>query len=765
MLFLLYSIASFSQRIYTKAELLRLQDLGRLWGMVNYFHPAMGTGKIVTDSLIIGNAASLAADPSAKNFTAVVANMLGQLNDPSTAIKTEIKKEDAVLFSPKKDEALVKKFSNGYWYIALPTAALENQATAKLPSLFPDAWDSAKGIITDLRNKDVNASHGFDYNFLNEVYDLVRNKLAGSLTLPTVYERSIYHGGMVNQTDGTNNVYGSGWGTMTKGIAAVTRSTVQQKIFDKPFAFVINAATSSDIVGNLLSLRAAKKCLIFYEGDPKTIAAGSTIDVAVADGQTVSLRVSDRLIGDGGIPQPDIVVDKIKDGSWQSDFISQCFAALDNWNKTMNSAPVSSSKISLNFIIPKPAAYADNMAPSVGYRLFALYNYWNAIQYFFGYKNLLPDPWDDKLIKHLPSFIGANDGVKYSLAIRHLASEIHDSHGYIGNFNGVTPMREVYGYWPPVTVEYIGDKLYIIDIGKDSLQDITGIALWDEIETINGEPVAKAAEKWRTYFATSNESTFKRDVVYSIINGAKGTKVTLGINRGGAHKTIELVCTGRNQTIGRRAVDFNDDYPVLKKLDRNIGYVNMGALKKGQVDSMFIELMNTKAIIFDIRNYPKGTAWSIAPRLAAKEAKAVRFETPRVTWAWINGGEDAEQALSYFIVRPDTTKPRYKGKVIMLCNQQTQSQAEYTIMMFQGATAVTVIGSQTAGADGNVTDVVMPGGYTAFFSGSAAIYPDSTGTQRSGIKIDIQAKPTLAGLKAGKDEVMERALQFIKTGK
>jgi C-terminal processing protease CtpA/Prc len=86
-------------------------------------------------------------------------------------------------------------------------------------------------------------------------------------------------------------------------------------------------------------------------------------------------------------------------------------------------------------------------------------------------------------------------------------------------------------------------------------------------------------------------------------------------------------------------------------------------------------------------------------------------------------------------------------------------------MMFQGATNVTVIGSQTAGADGNVTEVVLPGGYSASFSGLGIYYPDGTPTQRVGIKIDIPVKPTLQGIRNNKDEVLQRGLQYIASGR
>jgi len=88
-------------------------------------------------------------------------------------------------------------------------------------------------------------------------------------------------------------------------------------------------------------------------------------------------------------------------------------------------------------------------------------------------------------------------------------------------------------------------------------------------------------------------------------------------------------------------------------------------------------------------------------------------------------------------------------------------------MMFQGAAGqrVTVIGIATAGADGNVTAVRLPGGYSTYFSGLEVLYPDGSQTQQTGIRINIKVEPTVAALKQGEDEVLQRAIQFIQSGK
>ena len=47
---------------------------------------------------------------------------------------------------------------------------------------------------------------------------------------------------------------------------------------------------------------------------------------------------------------------------------------------------------------------------------------------------------------------------------------------------------------------------------------------------------------------------------------------------------------------------------------------------------------------------------------------------------------------------------------MILIDEFSQSQAEYTTMAFRVAPSVVVIGSTTAGADGNVSQIPLPGG-------------------------------------------------------
>ena len=103
----------------------------------------------------------------------------------------------------------------------------------------------------------------------------------------------------------------------------------------------------------------------------------------------------------------------------------------------------------------------------------------------------------------------------------------------------------------------------------------------------------------------------------------------------------------------------------------------------------------------------------------------------------------------------------YKGKLIVLVNELSQSQAEYTAMAFRAGNNTTIIGSTTAGADGNASTIMLPGGLRTMISGIGVYYPNEEETQRAGIVPDIEVKPTIEGIRKGKDELIEKAIEII----
>ncbi|MBC8882830.1 hypothetical protein H9X57_03875 [Flavobacterium piscinae] len=110
---------------------------------------------------------------------------------------------------------------------------------------------------------------------------------------------------------------------------------------------------------------------------------------------------------------------------------------------------------------------------------------------------------------------------------------------------------------------------------------------------------------------------------------------------------------------------------------------------------------------------------------------------------------------------PNKKDKNYQGKVVILVNEITQSRAEFHAMAYQQSPNAIIMGSTTAGSDGNVSIISLPGGISTMISGIGVYYPDGRETQRIGIVPDIVVKPTIEGVKNGYDEVLERAIEYL----
>jgi hypothetical protein len=101
----------------------------------------------------------------------------------------------------------------------------------------------------------------------------------------------------------------------------------------------------------------------------------------------------------------------------------------------------------------------------------------------------------------------------------------------------------------------------------------------------------------------------------------------------------------------------------------------------------------------------------------------------------------------------------YEREIRILIDEETQSAAEYDAMILEQHRPSLKIGSQTAGADGNISMVYLPGNVQTAFTGLGTFYPDGRPAQRIGIVPDVLVSPTIEGLRQQRDEVLEAALQ------
>jgi hypothetical protein len=78
----------------------------------------------------------------------------------------------------------------------------------------------------------------------------------------------------------------------------------------------------------------------------------------------------------------------------------------------------------------------------------------------------------------------------------------------------------------------------------------------------------------------------------------------------------------------------------------------------------------------------------------------------------------------------------------------------------------TIIGGTTAATNGNVAMFTVPSGFRIGFTGMRVTRHDGASQYHMvGVPPDIPLAPTIAGLRAGKDELLTRALSVIRDSK
>jgi C-terminal processing protease CtpA/Prc len=338
------------------------------------------------------------------------------------------------------------------------------------------------------------------------------------------------------------------------------------------------------------------------------------------------------------------------------------------------------------------------------------------------------------------------------MAVGEMVSHTKDTHCFVNSQTLETALGNVPA---PVVVRWIENKAVVTRVAGATT---TGrVEVGDVVTKVDGQPVQSRIDFILAHTAHSTKQSAMARAANSLTAGEDGTLVRLSLmGADGTEREAEMKRTYSPGMYVRQG-------EVFRLIDAKTGYVDLTRLEVAQVDEMFNAFRDTATIIMDMRGYPRGTAWSIAPRLATKPGMvAAQFRRNLVRAV---PGEDSNSSL-YFEQRiPHTEKPRYAGRTVMLIDENAISQSEHSGLFYKTANGTTFIGSPTMGANGDVTFFIAPGNIRVNFSGHDVRWPDGSQLQRVGLQPDIHVSPTVAGIRAGKDEVLDRAIEFARTGK
>ena len=384
-------------------------------------------------------------------------------------------------------------------------------------------------------------------------------------------------------------------------------------------------------------------------------------------------------------------------------------------------------------------------------RILSLFRFWNYVEYFFPYKYVMDQKWDDALTEILPHIAAPASEKDFLLAMRELSIKLNDTHA--GTFN--MKMIEHLGgqKYIAASIKIVEDKAIITNLVNDSLAKIDDIKIGDIITKVNGKTVAEKITELEKYMSGSNKNAALPSIGMVMLTG-NTPDIEIEFIRNNV-KTVKRLHLYENKDLKRTPPKSTDKW---KLLENNIGYVNMSQVEKVDINLMMKELKNAQAIIFDVRSRPKYTDFLVQEYLNPEPKPILRLLSQDLSfpgrYIWANEMQECGK------VNPDY----YKGKVIVLVGSGTFSFGEQTAMAFQTGPNTTVIGTQTAGADGPNYNFTIINGFNSSFTSSGVFYPNKKETQRVGIVPNIVVKPTIAGTQTKKDEVLDRAIQFVNKG-
>ena len=695
--------------------------LCRLWAEVRYLDPQLARGTLDWDAaLVAALPKALDAQTDDDELTAIKA-LLGALHDPVTRVDPP----SPPLSAPAGDSAI--HTVDGVTVIPLHPAAWQ-EVTAAGDQL-AQALAKSKLAVIDLRTTNADAGRLAAW-----AVDQVGKKITPheAIALPT---RMMEHRGYQPQEIETS-------GGFQSLLASSLPSAYPAAKGPHPARVVFLANENGTFPDVAWAMQRTGDAVLVLQGALLPDQFAGTDYVELPGGSLARLRVRETI---EPLPRADLVLDStMPDAKVEA-------AAIQAAKHPPRRAPTAAKALPDPLFAWRPdATYSEEPYPSRERRVLALFRFWGVIHYFYPYLPLMGDAWDQAVAAALPAFESAANEREYALAVAALAAQIPDGHVNVWGSDELS--RERGKGFAPFEVRVLEGQVVVTGIADPALVGDAKLEVGDVITKVHGEPIAAKMSNVAKYIAASNEVTHAAWSARNALRGDPHEKLALSV-RGKDGRERDVVVA---RTVGW--VPAKRTGPVYRLLDGGIGYADLDRLEMKDVDAMFEAFKDAPAIVFDMRGYPHGTAWTIAPRINVKKAKyAAQIFEPFVS----AGGATStfsEQEL------PKTDEPLYRGKTVMLIDERTMSQAEHTGLFFEAANGTTFIGSQTAGANGDVTDLTLPGGLHVQFSGHDIRHIDGRQLQRVGLVPAIEVKPTIDGLRAGRDEVLERAMTFVRTG-
>lgn len=368
---------------------------------------------------------------------------------------------------------------------------------------------------------------------------------------------------------------------------------------------------------------------------------------------------------------------------------------------------------------------------------------WSLFEQFYPYFDVVKTDWPMALRTALTSAATDRDEPAFTITLRRLVAALHDGHGsvYVGN----RPQA-----MPSVQLAWAENEVVISAPGDSGMAH--GLARGDVLVAIDGRPTATVLAQMSALTSGATTQWVRTRALSTLLMGPNLSTVTVtvrGVDKG--QRDIQLVRSSAKQ---------DDEHRVEKisELSPGIMYVDLGHITDGDFKTALPQLLRATGIVFDMRGYPRqvNTA-AILSHLTDTVIHSAHFYTPVRTKP---DGREIGYLDGAWTLSP--VAPRLTARLTFLSGGGAISYAESTLGVVEAYKLGDIIGSASAGTNGNVNGLTLPGGYSVAWTGMRVVKRDGTPHHGIGVLPTVQVVPTIAGIRAGRDEVLERAVEVLR---
>lgn len=375
-------------------------------------------------------------------------------------------------------------------------------------------------------------------------------------------------------------------------------------------------------------------------------------------------------------------------------------------------------------------------------RMAAVIVAWNVFQHFYPYFDVVEVDWEAVLPRAIAKVSGDATPEQTHRTLEWMVAQLHDGHGQVKS-----PVHEDQ-VSVPVHLWWVENRVVVAAAPEDS-----PLRRGDVVRKIDGEDVMARLEA--ELVITSGSPQWRRYRLLRwgrLTHGPKGSMARLELQRGDQTLSVE---------IERRdaAVPPVFEREPIERLEGGVWYIDMARAEWTKIYAQIEAIAEAPGVIFDLRGYPNSTHPVLRHLMTEPEQDKWMFvpeivypDHQRVT-GWEEYGWDMSPAV-----------PHIQGKVAFITGSGAISYAESVMGYVEGLKLGEIVGGPTAGANGNINPFTTPGGYTVYFTGMRVLKHDGSQHHTIGVLPTVPAEPTLAGVRQGRDELLERARVVVGSG-